>query len=608
MYINVTQKAYKMFRNYPAVADPDQAKADAQANPLYSWHASYFTINHRRTLGFINDASGLFLVISNVTASQYSQLDELFRKQLTKIFRKMGMNHQQIATYFHQGGQWQINKTIDRSIVGKLSENMRNAKAIVSDSVPQMVRALLNAPDFEYLKGAFANPPAQRRAKSTATPKTTSKLKLQNAIQQLRYISDHREELLASRQVDGQVEKVQQQNNTLIAAFIDANRDKLSAKTLRRHQSCLDFFLNAYLGETLATIFSAEALDLEEPQYHGCSFSEMSQTKTALKKFYKYLDDQQLISTDEWSEIKEVLNEQLKDGDPTIDMGSLRNMFSYVNNDHGKMSRDTENLLKTYGTACANLYGLISCDQLYRIMAQQNPAADLDPDQLIDWFEGHQDKRRDGFVVNNVMGVPSIVHPAVYSQKTQEDLLSYQLGMTYYLPDKDELLKYQNAEYFADTRRLKNYQIALHKYARVPQDKLGQWADAAWQRQNKFFLKKQTDFLHDLNKKMAAEGYICQNQVGLQKWLASLIDLLNNNRLWINRGHTPNEAHQLGSVIVTLRKTKRLTSKMIKNIKAARLDPIDIEISLGYLDNLTEKEKERINDQLIDLPILSLAD
>lgn len=83
---------------------------------------------------------------------------------------------------------------------------------------------------------------------------------------------------------------------------------------------------------------------------------------------------------------------------------------------------------------------------------------------------------------------------------------------------------------------------------------------------------------------------------------------LNNNRLWINRGHTPNEAHQLGSVIVTLRKTKRLTSKMIKNIKAARLDPMDIAISLGYLDNLTEKEKEQINDQLIDLPILSLAD
>lgn len=47
---------------------------------------------------------------------------------------------------------------------------------------------------------------------------------------------------------------------------------------------------------------------------------------------------------------------------------------------------------------------------------------------------------------------------------------------------------------------------------------------------------------------------------------------------------------------------------MIKNIKAARLDPMDIAISLGYLDNLTEKEKEQINDQLIDLPILSLAD
>jgi hypothetical protein len=47
---------------------------------------------------------------------------------------------------------------------------------------------------------------------------------------------------------------------------------------------------------------------------------------------------------------------------------------------------------------------------------------------------------------------------------------------------------------------------------------------------------------------------------------------------------------------------------MIKNIKAARLDPMDIAISLGYLDDLTEKEKDRIDDQLIDLPILSLGD
>lgn len=607
MYINVTQKAYKMFRDYPAVANPDQAKMDAQANPLYSWHASYFTVNHRRILGFINDASGLFFVISDVTAGKYSQLDKLFREQLTKIFRKMGMNHQQITTYFRQGGQWQINKTIDRSIVGKLTENMKNAKAMVGGSLPQMVRALLNAPDFDHLKESFAKPPARQKAKSTAMQETMPKLKLQNAIQQLRYISDHREKLLASRQVDDWIDKVQQQNSILITAFIDANRDELSNKTLRRHQNRLNFFLNSYLGKNLATIFSVEALDLEEPQYRGCSFNEMSQTKTALKKFYRFLADQQLISMDEWSGIRTNLNEQLQDGDPTIDMGNLRNIFSYINNHHGKMSRDTEELLKAYGTACANLYGLISCDQLYRIMVKQNPDANLDPVQLIDWFEGRRGKRRDDFVVNDVMDVPSIIHPAVYSQKAQDNLLASQLGMTYYLLDRSELLKYQDAEYFADTKRLENYRIALHKYVRVPKDKLVQWANEAWQRQNKYFLKKQTDLLHDLNSEMAAEGYVCRSQADLQKWLVSLSNLLNNNRLWINRGHTPNEAHQLGSVIVTLRKTKRLTSKMIKNIKAARLDPMDIAIGLEYLDDLTEKEKEQINDQLIDLPILSLG-
>lgn len=602
MYINVTQKARPMFRSYPSVDDPDTAKVLARANPLYSWHASYFTSQHRRVVGFINDASGLFIVVPNVTAADYSHLQKSFEEQLTRQFRQLGMTHQQVTQYLQRAGQWQINKTVDRSIVGKLTTKMSWTKSLVGNSMPQMIRALLGIQGADYSATTFINLPAWQKPAPTAAQSPAQKLKLQNAIQQLRYISEHSDELLASPQFNTQIDKIQQQNDTLITAFVDANRSQLSPKTIRRHRDRLTRYLD-YLSETLETIVSAEALDLEAALYDGYSFSEMLQTKTALKKFYRFLADQRLIGRDEWLRIKERLAAELQDGDPNKE---LNDVMSFVNNYHASLPREAEELLKRYGTACANLYGLISCDQLYRIMTQQNPDVELVPGQLIDWFEKHFNRRRDDFVVSDVMEVPSIIHPTVYDQRVEENLLSRQIGIPYYLPAKNELLKYQDPAYFADTGRLKKYQTALHKFVGVPQDQLVGWTNIAWQRQNKYFLQKETDLLHDLNEEMSDAGYVCPSQEEVEKWLSALFDLLNNNRLWINRGHTPNEARQLGSIIEPLRKRKRLSPKMVKEIKAARLDPMDIMLALSILDDFTKKQISQIEDQVADLPILRL--
>ena len=74
MYINVTAKAQSVFRFYPQVADPEAAKAQALANPLYSWHATYFSVQHHRQVAFINDAANLLVILPNVYSHDYRRL------------------------------------------------------------------------------------------------------------------------------------------------------------------------------------------------------------------------------------------------------------------------------------------------------------------------------------------------------------------------------------------------------------------------------------------------------------------------------------------------------------------------------------------------------
>ena len=110
MYINVTAKAQSVFRNYPPVKDPAAAKAAALANPLYSWHVTYFSVQHHRQVAFINDAADLLVVLPNVYAHDYPRLQELFEEQLSNQLHRLGLTNQQIRQYLRQAGPWEINR------------------------------------------------------------------------------------------------------------------------------------------------------------------------------------------------------------------------------------------------------------------------------------------------------------------------------------------------------------------------------------------------------------------------------------------------------------------------------------------------------------------
>ena len=131
MYINVTAKAQSVFRFYPQVADPEAAKAQALANPLYSWHATYFSVQHHRQVAFINGAADLLVILPNVYSHDYRHLQKLFEDQLSDQLHRLGLTSRQIHQYLKQAGPWQINRTINRQIVGNLTQAIRDNKPLI---------------------------------------------------------------------------------------------------------------------------------------------------------------------------------------------------------------------------------------------------------------------------------------------------------------------------------------------------------------------------------------------------------------------------------------------------------------------------------------------
>lgn len=615
MYLNVTAKARPIFRHYPQVADPEAAKAAALANPLYSWHATYFSVQHHRQVAFINDAADLLIILPNVYAHDYGRLQKMFEEQLSRQLFHLGISNRQIDRYLKQAGPWEINRTINRQIVGTLTQAIQDNRPLIGGqgrqtlaSLAQQIKRAVGIDNSQVKKVIFADLPAWQKAQTVTDPIRPDR-RLQNAANQLRYIEQRRRKT-PEKDYDKSVTRIRGLNQVLIDAFVQANPDRLSTKTIHRHQQRLEFFLNEIVAYQLGTIYGPTAMELEEPLAHGASFSEMRQVRTALKKFYQYLHDQGLLSAEELQADKAALNNQLLDpaqADSSIwDNADLAEFLNPSRPGLPLFAADTEQLLRSYCTAFANLYGVISCDQAYRIIKKQIPQLPVEPPELIDWFEAHRDDQDTAFIIAEVGLNPSIIHPAIYQQGAQQDLLAAQLGLPFYLPDKAELLMYAFPYYQEDTPAVQNYQRVLEKNVHVPQRATVKWTSRVRRLFNDQFMQSPAANRQVLEREMTDQGYVCADSADRQKWLAALADLQPGLRLFIHRGLTTAELAQNIQAIDEVKRAQGLTAAVIAEIKAARLDPLDIIIGTTFLDELTVQQKEAIVQQLsaLDIPTL----
>ena len=67
MFINVEKKAQKLFNTYQQATSKEHM-AMVLANPLFSWHATYYTAKRKKNLIFLNDATTMAIVLFDVNA------------------------------------------------------------------------------------------------------------------------------------------------------------------------------------------------------------------------------------------------------------------------------------------------------------------------------------------------------------------------------------------------------------------------------------------------------------------------------------------------------------------------------------------------------------
>lgn len=628
MFINVTKKASKMFRSYPGVKSPSEGQAMAQANPIFSWHANYFTDGYRRNLILINDATLLTVVLANVKSNKGSKIQGLFNRALTKRLRKEGLSSTDIMLYLEQSGDWQVNKIINKSVLGYLNRMINKVewalKGVIDNQQAARVMYKVSQSD-NFTKedlALFRHLDWQKPEKEPVS--NQEKLSLKKVVDQLRAIDEHYDQTLD--QGDEKIERQQAEqivnlNNHLIDAFIDSVRGHYAQATVHRYQSQLDDYLNGYCAWDLITIFNPEVFQLNEPVIKGEAVSKMKGTRTALKKLYDFLSDQGAISRIEANSSKQELNhvsihevydddefddwDEDDDWDEMDEKDQLDILNAYLDSVNPLDPALSAQLMK-YCTAIANLYGLVDVTQAHLLLLAIDPGLkkQLQPHDFNQWVNNLKTEAQKDFVVDKIGEISFLINHQIYEDALQEKLFKEQVGKVFYTPDKEELLKYQQSDYRLQSPAAKAYQAFLTHQLAVSKADATQLTNALINMFNYQFDEEFHNFQSYALEDLADAGYGISSKKQWDQWEKEFDNLYNHTRLFVNRGQTKPEINQkdLNPLRQTLRSGK-MNRALINQIASCKIAFMDILFMASTSQQLSLQQKANLISQVFTLSI-----
>ena len=192
----------------------------------------------------------------------------------------------------------------------------------------------------------------------------------------------------------------------------------------------------------------------------------------------------------------------------------------------------TKELLIDYIISLTHLYGLVHKDKVLEIYKLQNENK-IDEQAVSDIMKEDPQELKDNFVE---IYWDYFVNDSILEFRDFDEELRQKEGKPYYIPDKEELLKYKDETYFEVNEQynaLKDY-IAEnlmegddHKAEVICSDIQGRC-------QFGFAINRILDTFNERNISFKGEEQL--NEV-----LQLIMDLANNTRIWENNGHTPQE-------------------------------------------------------------------
>ncbi len=218
------------------------------------------------------------------------------------------------------------------------------------------------------------------------------------------------------------------------------------------------------------------------------------------------------------------------------------------------ISPENESLLKQYVRAFCNLYGITPVYRAWRIIQKQNPDLAVSEEQFLAFLDGLNENEMHCIVAGEEeifedvteLTPPrkrEIIFEYLYTAgdfESYDELKEQQEGKPFYVPDREELLKYADDLYSYEVIRNTRECQALREFAK-----------------RVLKVKNVEEVLEDLQGVACIDGelpYCAEStlhEVGRMKKFPSeeaeeeyyrlCADMCNNVRMHVHRGHTPNE-------------------------------------------------------------------
>lgn len=217
------------------------------------------------------------------------------------------------------------------------------------------------------------------------------------------------------------------------------------------------------------------------------------------------------------------------------------------------LSSETEGLLRSYFDAFANLYGIVPLYRALRIVQKQNPELVLTTDTFLA-FADQVGQEEHPYIIAGAEDIYSNIDEPIPPLKREiiaeylyavDDFESYaelkanQEGKPFYIPEKEELLRYQDDFYVEETKE----SLALGAFLR-----------------DKLKVKNMDDVLSDLHleasigdsdpqdlidtvERLAGRGCLGSTEQ-INEFFRYYYDMSNHTRMAANRGFTPNEIQE----------------------------------------------------------------
>lgn len=223
-----------------------------------------------------------------------------------------------------------------------------------------------------------------------------------------------------------------------------------------------------------------------------------------------------------------------------------------------KLDIQTTKLIEEYFDAFSHLYGIISMKRAFRIIKEQNPEINLQEDAFIDFIENFDfDEKYYIIVYDEEMYCDSPVNKTDTMKKVlitdflyavddeaYDEMKHTQDGLRFYVPEREELLKYSSDDYFEQNEpyfNLADYFINhMHLSVECTDEIIEEWV-CIWRAET---------YGEDINVDMCLDSLVVHSHGKFKKFknikqakefLRLFTDMYNNTRMPMYRGHTPKE-------------------------------------------------------------------